>query len=496
VAGYLTGMGSGPRIWKAATCFAFRKAWKIDPIPRIRHRKLSHVCSEHIPMIGFDLRRLGKSMPRQRGGGHGELKRIGSGRYWARWFVYVRTGADEKRRPREKIITRELAEKYRIALDYAGPLTKNDAQRTLDLLIAEVTGRYIRPDTAANFEQTALEYIALSEPNWGPHTQRSSRNLIEKHLIEPLGSRRVTDLTATELQAFMNKYVNAGASKSQLQKMLLYLRAILELAVDKRIIDRNPARKLKAKSRKAPCERFHTLEECHRLLEAFVGRDHLIVRMLIQLGLRPEEMFGLRRDDVFGELLRVDEAIVEGQASPTKSHASNSFVYLAPDLERELQVWLDTRAGDSREWIFPSSRGGPIDHHNYLVRTLKPAARRAGVDGLNFQSLRRTSGTLFGDKAKDPKATQAHLRHADPGITLRHYQKAMPESLKIAAIAFESDLNCMGFERVAKIESAVSTSKQWSRRRDLNPRPSDYKSKSGVASSVKGYMELKVLDVA
>jgi hypothetical protein len=60
-------------------------------------------------------------------------------------------------------------------------------------------------------------------------------------------------------------------------------------------------------------------------LEALAGRDHLIVRMFIQLGLRPEEMFGLRRDDVIGELLRFDEAIVEGQASPTKSGASNSF---------------------------------------------------------------------------------------------------------------------------------------------------------------------------
>ncbi len=415
-------------------------------------------------------------MPRQRGAGRGELKRVGSGRYWARWFVYVETETGEKRRPREKIITRDLAEKYRIALDYSGPLTKNDAQRTLDLLIAESTGRYIRPDTAANLEQTAREYIALNEPNWGPHTQRSSKNLIETHLIAPLGSRIVSDLTSTELQAFMNKYVNRGASKSQLQKMLLYLRAILELAVDKRIIDRNPAGKLKAKSRKAPCERFHTFDECRRLLKAVGGRDRLIIRMFIQLGLRPEEMFGLRRDDAVGELLQVDEAIVEGEAAPTKSHASDSFVYLAPDLERELRTWLESAAGDPRDWIFPASRGGPIDHHNYLTRTLKPAAKRAGIEGVNFQSLRRTSGTLFGDKAKDPKATQAHLRHADPAITLRHYQKAIPESLKAAAIAFESDLNCMGFERATVAAGEAKSLENWSRRRDLNPRPSDYKS--------------------
>ena len=259
--------------------------------------------------------------------------------------------------------------------------------------------------------------------------------------------------------------------------MVLYLRAILELAVDKQIIDRNPARKLRVKSRKQPCERFLSLEECRRLLSEVAGRDQIILRLFIQLGLRPEEMFALRRNDVQGQLLRVDEAIVGGKVAPTKSRASDAFVYVPPDLARELGVWLAATPGDSDQWIFPASRGGaPIDHHNYLSRVLKPIAQRAQVPGVNFQSLRRTSGTLFGDKARDPKATQTHLRHADPGISLRHYQKSILESVQAAAIALESDLNCGGFERVALQENGSKSLKQWSWRRDLNPRPSDYKS--------------------
>ncbi len=428
-------------------------------------------------IIASDLKNIGRSMPRQRGRGRGELKRLSPGRFWARWFVYAESGGDERRRSREKVITRELAEKYRIGLDYNGPLTKADAQRTLDLLIAESIGRYLRPDSAATFEQMAREYISLSEPNWGPHTARSSKHLIEKHLIQTIGSKRVSDLTATELQAFINEYVSAEASRSQLQKMVLYLRAILELAVDKRIIDRNPARKLRAKSRKQPCERFLSLEECQRLLSVVTGRDRIILRIFIQLGLRPEETFALRRDDVQGQLLRVDEAIVAGKPAPTKSRASDAFVYVPPDLARELGAWLGLTSGDSDQWIFPASRrGAPIDHHNYLSRVLKPIAERARVAGVNFQSLRRTSGTLFGDKARDPKATQTHLRHADPGISLRHYQKAIPESMQAAAIALESDLNCAGFERVPLQEDGSKSLKRWSWRRELNPRPSDYKS--------------------
>jgi integrase len=88
---------------------------------------------------------------------------------------------------------------------------------------------------------------------------------------------------------------------------------------------------------------------------------------------------------------------------------------------------------------------------NFLNRVLKPAALLAGVSvrtsakgkptsGLNYQSLRRTSSTLFGAKAKDPKSTQAHMRHADPTITLKIYQQAIPAEVKAAALAFEADL--------------------------------------------------------
>jgi len=82
---------------------------------------------------------------------------------------------------------------------------------------------------------------------------------------------------------------------------------------------------------------------------------------------------------------------------------------------------------------------------------LKPAALLAGVSlctgkkgaatsAVNFQSLRRTSSTLFGARAKDPKSTQTHMRHVDPYVTLKHYQQGVPAEVKAAAIALEQDL--------------------------------------------------------
>jgi integrase len=131
------------------------------------------------------------------------------------------------------------------------------------------------------------------------------------------------------------------------------------------------------------------------------------------------------------------------------------MLYVPPDLRMELQTWLEDLNSSPMDWLFPSPKGRPWGAQNYLNRVLKPAAIRARVGlfkrktakgeevestDVNFQVLRRTCATLFGAKAKDPRDTQAQLRHADPSVTLRHYQKSIPASVRAAAVALESEL--------------------------------------------------------
>jgi integrase len=191
------------------------------------------------------------------------------------------------------------------------------------------------------------------------------------------------------------------------------------------------------------------------LLSTVVGADRLAFRILIQLGLRSEELFALRRDGVIGDMLRIDEAIVEGASATLKTEASDASVYISPDLQIEIRGWVERLAENPRAWLFPSPQGRPWGSQNYLNRVLKPAAIRARVGiftrrtrkgeevestKVNFQVLRRTCATLFGEKAKDPRDTQAQLRHADPAVTLRHHQKSIPASVRAAALALEAEL--------------------------------------------------------
>ncbi len=433
-----------------------------------------------LPVVSFDVKDIGRHMARrrfQRGtlrttvpahGGDPERK-LPRGAYWATWYRYVRQpDGSEVRRHREKVITRELAEKHGIAKDYTGPLAKSDAQRVLDLLIAKDSGTYVPPDTAATVAMVAREYLALSEPNWGPRQVPVACSVVTKHIVNgPLGGRPIADVSETELQSWLNRHVNAGASPSLLKKLLLHVRGIFKHARKRKIMVDNPTEDLKARSKRRSCERYLTVAECRQLLSVLVSRDHLIVRMAIQLGLRPEELFALRRDDVQGDQLRIDEALVYGEAGAVKTEASEGFVYIPPDLAIELKGWLECSDGAPSDWLFQTEHGrrGFMNANNYRNRILQPAAIRAGVGvidtgkkdekdkpilktDVDFQALRRTCATLFGDRAKDPKSTQAQLRHADPTVTLKHYQKAVPASVKLAALALESDLFPDHSERV------------------------------------------------
>jgi integrase len=375
------------------------------------------------------------------------------GRYWARWRIYLpQPDGTETVRRAEKIIDRDAAERAGVVLDYPGPLTKTDARKALEALIRESNNRPAAFNARTTFGELAREYIDLNKPNWEPSTSRVNVQIIEDHLIGKLGTRPVRELSDSELQRFMNGYVEQEASRSLLAKLGLFLRAILNVAVDRELLQHNPARKLRAKSRKRSCQLAHTLEECDLLLAQVSGTDHLAIRLLIQLGLRSEELFALRRNDIRGGGVVIDEAIVDGAAKVTKTAASEAIMYVTPDLELELTHYLDRLSSDPSGWLFPSTRKGvPTRPGNFLNRVLKPAAVRAGLavfttekgettSAANFQSLRRTSSTLFGARAKDPKSTQAHMRHADPYVTLKHYQREVPTEVKAAALALERDL--------------------------------------------------------
>ena len=117
---------------------------------------------------------------------------------------------------------------------------------------------------------------------------------------------------------------------------------------------------------------------------------------------------------------------------------------------------MDCRASgagkSSERSCFLNRRGAAFSVGNYLKRHLKPLAEKVGITDLTHQAFRRTSSTHIQNHAT-VKDMQRHLRHSDPETTLKHYAKAIPESLRSAGAALDAQIKGEGTERSNLLET-------------------------------------------
>jgi integrase len=329
-----------------------------------------------------------------------------------------------------------------------GLSTSGDFQAALTAL-NEAAGQGAAPRMAVTFEQVALQYIALSEPRWGVHAAATTKSVIRRHLIAKLGGLTLDKLNTKDLQAFVDDVARNNASDSLLHKVVTHLRAILDLAQESGVLRVNPMRNRIAKvcyrSQRPASERHLSFEECGALLAELAGRDFLIVRMFIQLGLRPKELFALRRDDVKGKFLRIDEVLIRGRVKKIGGEGVALGVYVPPDLLVQLANWMRSTRGLESDWLFPASRSRgttelpPISQDHFRSRVLKRAAEKAGVPDVDLFAFRRTCASFFAHQAT-AQDTLAQMRRYDVELAGESGRQALSSSLQRAADKIEAQI--------------------------------------------------------
>ena len=410
----------------------------------------------------FEFRDIGRHMPRRRIE-RGYVYKIGkTAKMWeGRYHVYVTLpDGTEKRRERTKI------------LGACSEMSKGDAKDALVREIARARGHAGPLPDNPTFSEVWIRYRTLKEPTWSTATKRAIVSIFEgatkkkkrPSIIAMIGGRRVAGLTRHPLQECLNQMAAREDSFSAVKKARTYIAAALEYALDERLIGTNPARKLELPGNRLrkPCGRFYGMEEIRRLLSSAASeslREHLIVRLFIICGLRAQELFVLRVDDIESGILRIDEALKESEkgssrVGDTKSRTSNGWVSISPELEKEIRTWLQLRnvgdpyhrtaAPDPNDLLFPTETGTPFRIGNYLKRVLKPLAVKAGIPDLTYQALRRTFATHF-QRYGSPKDAQTQLRHSKLEMT-GWYMKEIPETVRTAVEKLDSDI-CRQEER-------------------------------------------------
>jgi len=281
-------------------------------------------------------------------------------------------------------------------------------------------------------------------------TAATLKSLFKQNVLTRIGPMNLKTITLDPLQRVLNEMAQEHSSRSQLQKIRTHLKAMLEYAVDEKMIPSNPARGKKltmpTKGVKKQSERYYSLEEVHKLIAKATGREHVILRLFFVAGLRPGELFALRVNDIRpGEIL-VDEALKQAEKGKErlgdpKTPGSENAVPIPQSLEQEVRMWIESQCLRKDDFIFRSKVGTPMDPKNYLQRVLRNAmvddAKKPLVEDLDYRAMRRTCATYF---RANLKAAQRQLRHSTPMTTAKIYQKTITEEQRAAVEALDAEL--------------------------------------------------------
>ena len=131
-----------------------------------------------------------------------------------------------------------------------------------------------------------------------PQVIREYRRTLEKHVLDDLGSHRLSDIRRGDLQALVDRLLGEGHSGSTVRNVLMPIRVIYRHALERDEVATNPTHNLRLPNGHTPRDRAATATEAAALLAALSDTDRPIYATAFYAGLRRGELRGLRWDDV------------------------------------------------------------------------------------------------------------------------------------------------------------------------------------------------------
>ena len=173
------------------------------------------------------------------------------------------------------------------------------------------------------------------------------------------------------------------------------LRRVLNRAVNWKLIDDNPAKRVPNPARRCREQRpFDSWQQIRSLAEQLGPTHGPMVLFAAATGLRPSELFALEQRDVdrAAGVVQIRRAYANGRVKHTKTRLSRRAV---PLQRIALEALDQLRTREDSPVLFPNADGGHLDFRNFNRRHWKPVQKAAGIDPLrDLYDLRHTYATF------------------------------------------------------------------------------------------------------
>jgi integrase len=310
----------------------------------------------------------------------------------------------------------------------------------------------IRHQSGARFTEYARAWIesygGRTERGIREETRNEYRNSLERYAIPFFHRQQLTQIAPADVKSFAAHVARPGRSRNTVRLALAPLRAMLADAAEAGDIRQNPARGVRigslTKSPAAAPVKALKPGEAATLIAALPDPYRLLVRFLLDTGLRISEVAALRWSDVdfAAHRVRVERRYRDGRLGPPKSNAGRRVVPLPAPTSRLLWEARKTARNASDEGlVFPGKNGVSYLDATSVGRWFGVAAEKAGVPWATPHTCRHTCASWLLERRLTITAVQAWLGHANAAITLGFYAHFVPDELP--ASPFGDDLGTM-----------------------------------------------------
>lgn len=261
-------------------------------------------------------------------------------------------------------------------------------------------------------------YKLYKEPNVRRSTQNMYINTFTVHLFPEIGSRRIADITADELQSMLTRTLS-DKSSSLIDKVMLCLRQVFDAAKEDDLITKNPVNRLKPPEGTLGERKPVPYQKIGALTDGLVSHpDGLLPLMLLYTGMRRGEALGLTWRNVHSDHIDIVQAAVfDGNKTfigEPKTEAGKRSIPL-------VRVVLDKMPprGNDDEFVF----GGEKPFTQSKCKRLWQRVQKdvPELQGVFPHILRHTYTMLLRRAGVDPATAQYLLGHEDYSTTANDY---------------------------------------------------------------------------
>jgi integrase/recombinase XerD len=232
------------------------------------------------------------------------------------------------------------------------------------------------------------------------------------------GRRRVTDVGAGDVVAYLAWLRVAGLARASIARRLSAIRSFYRFLLREGVLARDPTEHVEPPRAGRRLPRTLSIAEAQALVEApevsqpSGVRDRALLEVLYATGMRASECLALRPDDLNPSA---------GYVVCTGKGSRQRLVPVGGPALQWVRAWQTVRPRFTRRrdggTLFVNPRGGPLSRQS-LWAIVRRSARRAGIQRpVSPHTLRHSFASHLLERGADLRAVQAMLGHADISTT-------------------------------------------------------------------------------